>query len=169
MKPTLESYRERREKFISEVVDTLSGDERFVAAWLTGSFSRNRADSVSDIDISLVISEEYSSSMCTILEFVSQKTSPERLTLFREFGTPALIYENNRNAPTDGTLTFVMYADSAVMMDWILFPRTKAERPYQSKLLFDKAAIPVSAAPVPEDLEQSKKSAELPESTSADP
>src|SRR5436190_23326019 len=110
----LESYRENRDTLLVEISKTLSQDERFVAAWLTGSISRNEADSVSDIDLTLVVSDKYSASLCTRLEQVSAQTSSDRYTLFSQFGKPALIHENNNNAPEGGTFTFVMYAESAI-------------------------------------------------------
>jgi len=158
MKQPLDSYRDHRDKFLSEVVGILSKDERFVAGWLTGSLSRNDADSVSDIDLSLVVSDEYSASLCSKLESVSARTSPERFSLMSQFGTPALLHENNNNAPDGGTMTFVLYTNSAVMVDWVLVPQSKAKRPYDSKLLFDKVGIPASSLPRSEDLEQRKKS-----------
>jgi hypothetical protein len=51
-----------------------------------------------------------------------------------------------------------MYVESAIMIDWILVPQSKAIRPFQSHLLFEKVRIPVAPMSVPEDLEQSKKS-----------
>jgi hypothetical protein len=158
MKSTLDLYHAQRDNFLAEVVTTLSKDERFVAGWLTGSLSRNEADSVSDIDLSLVVSDKYSASLCTRLEQVSARTSPERYALFSQFGSPALIHENNNNAPEGGTFTFILYANFAVMVDWVLIPQSKAQRPYQSKLLFDKVGIPVSSPPQSENLEQRKKS-----------
>jgi hypothetical protein len=136
----------------------LANDKRFVAAWLSGSFGRNTADSVSDLDLTLVVAEIHSASLCLRLEQVSPTTSPERLALISQFGIPALIHENNNNAPKGGTFTFVLYADSAIMVDWVLIPIADAKRPEQSKLLFDKVGIPVSPPFEPEDLEQSKKS-----------
>lgn len=155
---SLEPYREQRDFFLRTVIETLSKDERFLAGWLTGSFSRNEEDSLSDIDLRLVVSEKYSASLCTRLEQVSARTSPERYALFSQFGTPALIHENNNNGPEGGTFTFVLYAVSAVMIDWVLVPQIKAARPLQLRLLFEKTAIPIEPAPKPEDLEQSKKS-----------
>ncbi len=157
MKQPLDSYRDHRDKFLSEVVGILSKDERFVAGWLTGSLSRNDADSVSDIDLSLVVSDEYSASLCSKLESVSAHASPERFSLMSQFGTPALIHENNNNAPDGGTMTFVLYANSAVMVDWVLIPQSKAKRSYDSKLLFDKVGISIFSAALPEGLEQRKK------------
>src|SRR5215216_2365724 len=156
MKPHLESYRDRREQFLLSIMDSISRDERFVAAWLTGSFSRNEADFLSDIDLSLVVSDAYSPGLCMRIDQVSAQTSPERYALFSQFGTPALIHENNNNAPEGGTFTFVLYAESAAMVDWILIPLRKAKRIHPSRLLFDKVDIPVSF-PEPEEVEQSRK------------
>lgn len=154
---SLVSYCEQRDRFLLDIIETLLRDERFVAAWLTGSYSRNDKDSVSDIDISLAVSDKHSEKLCHRLAQVSAQTPSDRYALFSQFGVPALIHENNNNAPEGGTFTFVMYAGSATMVDWILIPRTKATRPYLSSLLFDKVGIPVSPPPEPDDVEQSKK------------
>lgn len=157
MATTLNSYKEHRDAMLAEITTALSNDERFVAGWLTGSFSRNDEDAVSDIDINLAVSEIHGPSLCRRLAQVSAQTSPERYSLFSQFGKPVLIHENNNNAPEGGTFTFVLYAESAVMIDWVLVPQIKATRRFQSLLLFEKTAIPIGPAPKPEDLEQSKK------------
>jgi hypothetical protein len=157
MKASLEAYRDRRDQFLLKVIQSCSNDERFVAAWLAGSMSRGEADSLSDIDIRLVVSDQFSSGLCTRIEQVSPQTSPERYALFSQFGTPALIHENNNNAPEGGTFTFTLYANSVIMVDWVLIPQSKAKRPDGTKLLFDKAGIPVSALFQPESLDQRKK------------
>jgi predicted nucleotidyltransferase len=158
MENYLESYRQRRDALLQRIVTELSNDEHFPAAWLTGSCGRNEADEVSDLDISLVVADAYGKSLCTRLEQVSPRTAPERLTLFHKFGEPALIHENNNNAPEGGTFTFVLYSGSALMVDWTITPLTNAVRPFESHLLFDRANIPVSVPTEPEDLEQSRKS-----------
>ena len=117
MEPTLEAYRDRREHLLAEITTKLTADEHFIAGWLTGSYSRSENDKVSDLDLTLVVSDNFSKSLCTRQEQVSHKTTEERLVLFSQFGTPALIHENNNNAPEDGTFTFVLYADSAIMVD----------------------------------------------------
>ena len=157
MKISMEAYRQSRDVLLTKIVTELSNDERFVAAWLRGSYARNDADQVSDLDLNLVVADPYSESLCTRQEQVSHRTTEERFTLFSKFGTPALIHENNNNAPEGGTFTFVLYSESAIMVDWTLIPLVKAKRFYESQLLFDKANIPVSP-PMPEELEQSRKS-----------
>ena len=158
MKSNLEAYRQSREVLLTSIITELSGDERCVAAWLTGSYARKDADEVSDLDITVVIAQPYSEILCVRQEQVSHTTAPERLALFSKFGQPALIHENNNNAPKDGTFTFILYAGSSLMIDWTLRPQMSAERPFQSLILFDKANIPVAPAPQPDELQQSKKS-----------
>jgi len=105
----------------------------------------------------LVVAEPYSELLCRRQEQVSHRTTQERFELFSRFGSPVLIHENNNNAPEGGTYTFVLYAESAVMVDWILLPLSKSKRPYLSRLLFDKANVIVSPQPEPEEVEQSRK------------
>ena len=157
MENRLVAYLQGREALLRQITEELSSDERFVAAWLTGSIARNEADSLSDIDLSVVVANAHSPNLCTRLEQVSAQTSPERYALFRQFGEPALIHENNNNAPEGGTFTAVMYAQSALRVDWILVPQSKAIRPLQSLLLFERIFIPLAPSPEPEDLEQNRK------------
>jgi predicted nucleotidyltransferase len=157
MKNRLQAYRQSRDDLLTRIVANLSRDERFVAAWLMGSYGRNDADEVSDIDLNLVVAEPYRAVLCRRQEQVSPQTTEERLALFLKFGEPALIHENNNNAPEKGTFTFVLYSGSAIMIDWILRPQWNVARPYQSLLLFDQGNIPVAAPPAPEDPEESKK------------
>ena len=155
METSLSAYRQNREALLTKIVAALSNDERFVAAWLTGSYGREDADEVSDLDLRLVVAEPYSEPLCRRQEQVSHRTTPERFVLFSRFGTPALIHENNHNAPEGGTFTFVLYEESAAMVDWILIPLSKAKRIHPSRLLFEKVSIPTSF-PEPEETEQSK-------------
>jgi predicted nucleotidyltransferase len=156
MKKNLEAYGQSREVLQTSIITELSADERCVAAWLTGSYGRKNQDQVSDMDITVVIAEPYSEALCARQEQVSHETTPERLALFGKFGETALIHENNNNAPEHGTFTFVLYAGSALMIDWILIPQAHAERISQSLLLFDKANIPVAPS-VSEDTQKNKK------------
>ena len=156
MNSNLEAYRQSREVLLTSIITELSADERCASAWLKGSYSRKDADQVSDIDITVVIAEPYSEVLCARQDQVSHQTTPERLALFTTFGKAALIHENNNNAPEHGTFTFVLYAGSALMVDWVLIPQKGAERPIQSLLLFDKPNIPVAPA-ASEDVEQNKK------------
>jgi len=157
MSSDLKAYRQSRESLLAQITKELSGDERFLAAWLTGSYGRNDADEVSDLDLQIVVAEPYHEILCARREQVSHKTTEERLELFSKFGKPAIIHENNHNASENGTFTFVLYAGSALMIDWVMMPQMSAERPFQSVLLFDRGNIPVSPPPTPEELKESKK------------
>jgi predicted nucleotidyltransferase len=152
----METYREQRDSLLTKITETLSKDERFVAGWLAGSYARNDEDEVSDVDLRVVVAEPYSELLCRRQEQVSHRTTQERFELFNRFGIPALIHENNNNAPEGGTFTLVLYSDSALMIDWVLMPLSRAKRIHPSRLLFDKVSIPVSP-PEPEDKEQSRK------------
>lgn len=139
-----QTYTNQREILLQTILEKLSADERFVAAWLTGSFARGEQDTLSDIDLTLVVADEHCQKLCTRPQMVSAQTTKERLELFGLFGRPTLLHENNNNAPEGGTLTFVAY-DQALMVDWVLRPLTGAERPEEARLLFDKGNIPVQA------------------------
>src|SRR5690349_22674394 len=157
MSNKLIAYHQSRESLVRQITEELSSDERFVAAWLSGSYGRNEADKLSDLDLNLVVADSHSKLLCNWQEQVSHQTTAERLAIFRKFGEPALIHENNHNAPKNGTFTFVLYTDSALMIDWVLMPQMNAERPFQSVLLFDRDNISVSSPPASEELEESKK------------
>ena len=150
MNKSIQTYIKHRESFLHAVVEKLSTDERFVAAWLTGSFARGEEDTLSDIDITLVVANEHCQTLCVRHDMVSAQTSKERYDLFCLFGQPALIHENNSNAPEGGTFTFIAYDPSAVMVDWVLRPFSGAQRPAGAKLLFEKVKIPIQPAGEPE-------------------
>ena len=154
-----ETYIKNREMFLQNLTDRLSSDERFIAAWFTGSFAREEQDTLSDVDITLVVADEYCQILCAQPEMVSAQTTKERNDLFGLFGRPAFVHENNHNAPKGGTFTFVAYDQNAVMVDWILRPLTDAQRPQGAKLLFEKAAIPIQPPSEPESQESSASEA----------
>ena len=159
MNNLLNDYRKNRDRLLSAIIETFSNDEKFVAAWLTGSYSQSNEDAVSDLDLSLVVSETYSENLCRRVEEVSSQTTNERFSLFSHFGTPAIIHENNYNAPEGGTFTFTLYEKSCLMVDWILISQSKALRPPQASLLFEKSSIPLAPSPQPVSNEQRVKQA----------
>jgi hypothetical protein len=150
----LAEYAENRQRVLDEITQKLSMDERFAAAWLTGSFARGEADVVSDLDLTGVVREPFSERLCERQEMASGTTTTERMELFSQFGPPALIHENHHNAPAGGTFTFVLYAGSALMVDWVLLPLASARRPETSRLLFDDAGIPLQKPERPEKPER---------------
>ncbi|HKZ70578.1 MAG TPA: nucleotidyltransferase domain-containing protein [Anaerolineales bacterium] len=153
MKQSLATYASARETLLGQIVETLSADDRFRAAWLTGSYGRNEADEVSDLDLAVVVADSHAETLCARPWQSAARTTEERLALFAQFGEPAIIHETNFNAPEGGTFTCVIY-ESAVVVDWSLRPRLTATRPFESRLLFDKIGIPLDPTPAPEPLEQ---------------
>ena len=146
----LSTYLSSRDNMLGEIGRVLTDDRRFVAAWLAGSFGRNEADAMSDLDLTVVVSDQFADALCERRALVGPPMIQERLALFTRFGQPAVIHENNRNAPDGGTFTFVLYTPSAVMVDWILVPHAKALRPPTSLVLFEKASIPLAPEIQPE-------------------
>src|SRR5258708_2836368 len=148
-------YIQARTVLLEQITSTLQNDERFVAAWLAGSFGRGEQTWLSDLDLYVVVSDSFSASLCATPWQTGAKTTAERLALFRQFGTPGLIFERNTHAnQIGGILTNVVYQESAQSVDWMLIPQAKAHREYPSLLLFDKVSLPEPPAPEPESLEQ---------------
>jgi len=145
-----ETYRQEREALLATIVTTLAADERIVAAWLTGSYARGDADAVSDIDLTVVVADDYAATLCRRAEMVTAWPPAERMALFARFGQPANVHENNYNAPEGGTFTSVFYEPSAHVVDWILVPYPLARRPDTARVLFEH--LPVALEPPPEPL-----------------
>src|SRR5689334_11398000 len=111
----MRNYQLSRLTLLGDIIASLSHDERFVAAWLAGSFGRDEADARSDLDLNVVVSAQDAEVLCTRPWQVGAGTTAERLELISGFGKPAIIHENHNNAPNGGTFTFVVYSESAVM------------------------------------------------------
>jgi hypothetical protein len=159
---SLESYTEKREQLLAKIIAAISGDDRFVAAWLTGSYSRSNQDALSDIDISIVVNDEHSDVLCYRSSQVSAQTTPERMEIFTRFGEIAFLHENNNNALEGGTFTNTIYAQTALIIDWIMIPQKTAQRSSPSQLLFDRVGIPEANPIAPETLEQrAEKASEI--------
>jgi hypothetical protein len=154
MNQSIQTHAKHREAFLLTIDKKLSTDRRFVAAWLTGSIARGDQDTLSDIDITLVVADDHCQALCARPRMVSAETTRERYELFCLFGQPALLHENNHNAPEGGTFTFVAYEPHAVMVDWILRPLTGAQKPEEARLLFAKVGVAVQLPPQPESREQ---------------
>jgi hypothetical protein len=127
----------------------LEEDERFVAAWLTGSIGRGDLDDLSDIDLSVVVGGRHAGQLCRRPCQVGAGTTSERLDVISRLGRPAVIHENHHNAPPAGSFTSCIYADSGVMIDWVFIPVLHATRPHASHLLFDHFGVPVAEPPSP--------------------
>jgi hypothetical protein len=151
---TTQEYAANRTRLLQAITYFLKEDNRFVAAWLTGSFGRQDADNISDLDLTVVVDPAAAKVLCFRPHQVGSTTTKERYALFSRFGEPHLIHENNHNAPADGTFTFVLYKESALAVDWVLRPNTDVTRPALSVVLFDEVNIPVQPPLTVESLAQ---------------
>lgn len=153
MSTYIASYDAARTALLARITTTLQYDERFVAAWLTGSFGRGEQDDYSDLDIRVIVADDYSKALCAQPWPHGAHTTDERFALFALFGTPSVVYDAHGNAPEGGTFTYVLY-ENGQNVDWILVPQSKAQRATDTVLLFDTVGIPFEPAPEPESLEQ---------------
>lgn len=149
--PTLLAYAARRDAFLQRVLADLQHDDVIVAAWLSGSFGRDEADLISDLDLHIVVTDGYAATLLIKPKTVWASTTAARLALFRRYGEPAILHENHHNAICDGTFTYCEYAD-LVKVDWTLMAQSKALRPAFSRLLFERVAIPQANMPLAETL-----------------
>jgi len=148
---TLDDYAAGRDALLANISAGLLADRRIAAAWLEGSFGRNEADRVSDLDLHLAVDNASSETLCfhPTPRNAGAGAAAERLELISTFGRPAVIHENHNNAPQRGSFSFVLYSASAVMVDWVLAPLATAARHPESRLLFEKTALPVLAVELP--------------------
>jgi hypothetical protein len=149
---TLNDYAASRDALLLQIIERLQADRRVAAAWLEGSFGRNEADRVSDLDLHLAVEDADCATLCfhPVQRNAGAGSAAERLALVSTFGRPAVVHENHNNAPSGGSFSFVLYSTSAVMVDWALAPLVAAARLPESRLLFEKIAIPVRAVELPQ-------------------
>ncbi|GHO49154.1 nucleotidyltransferase domain-containing protein [Ktedonospora formicarum] len=133
---------QHRTALLKQIATVLEHDERFVAAWLAGSFGRGEQDALSDLDLHVVVAEAYSETLCATPWPYGARTTEERLALFQQFGTPSVLFESHSNNTLGGTFTYVLYQESAINVDWMLIPQQLAHQEHPSLLLFEKVGIP---------------------------
>jgi len=155
------SYLQAREALLAHITITLKQDQRFIAAWLAGSYARGEQQWFSDLDLHVVVAEEYSATLCAQPWSAGAKTTPERLALFTQFGEPAVIYEIHANNLLGGTFTYVLYQESAINVDWMLIPQSLAHLEYPALLLFSHAELPVLRAEEPPSREECAERASM--------
>src|SRR5258707_10861384 len=155
------NYVEAREALLADISTTLKNDQRFVAAWLAGSYGRGEQDMFSDLDLHVAVADAYSERLCAIPWMSGAKTTGERLALFSQFGTPAIIFEAHSNNQVGGTFTYVLYQESAINVDWMLVPQSLAHQEHPSLLLYSHAELPEPRAEEPPSREECAEWASL--------
>lgn len=153
---TRAQYAHNREALLKKLVTFLTQDKRFVAAWLTGSLGRGEGDELSDFDLRVVVADAYAEDLCSCgPHAIGTVTSPARLALYEQFGQPLILREDAGFKPTGGCYNHVIYRETAMTVDWVLFPQKSALLPPDDyRLLFDKVGISREPAPTPESLEE---------------
>ncbi len=151
-----EQYALHRDTLFSRLVPFLQGDERFVAAWLTGSFGRGLEDNLSDFDLRIVVADAYVNSLCSCVSNpAANVTSEERLTIYKQFGNPLVLAEvpSWDSDGKGGCFNQTVYRETAVTVDWVFIPQASARIPSEEcRLLFDKVGLPMRPPLVAENL-----------------
>lgn len=137
----LSARRAERDALLARATALLIGDTRVVAAWLFGSLGREDADDLSDIDLRVIVADQY-----------SEAINAARQEYVKLLGAPLLIEEAPGNAPVGGAYLLVFYGSRAGVqhVDWTWQPQSHARIPHEARVLFDRAGIP--SAHLPESL-----------------
>ncbi|MGH2582784.1 MAG: aminoglycoside 6-adenylyltransferase [Anaerolineales bacterium] len=124
---TVRQHEANRDALVQTLHELLSNDERVVAAWLTGSLGRQQPDALSDVDLSVVLSEGRS-----LVEHARG--------FIMMVAIPVNIHGAPQNAPAGGMLLSVLY-EPGIVVDWAFIPEESALRPKNSLLLFERRRI----------------------------
>jgi predicted nucleotidyltransferase len=111
----------------------LQADQRVVAAWLFGSVGCRTADVFSDLDVWVIIKDEYIETM-----------SAERQSYAAQLDQPVHLLASPGNAPTGGAYLLALYPGRAGMhqVDWYWQRQSDASLPRHAVLLLNRAGIP---------------------------
>ena len=125
---------QERFDLLGRIVNHLKNDQRVRAAWLSGSVSRGDHDGLSDLDLSVVVTNEAASDF-----------NKNRRAYVVRPARPVLVMDNLANAPPNGAYLLVFYAGEVgpQHVDWFWQPESKAAIPDDEKVLFDRAGLPV--------------------------
>lgn len=125
-------YFEERNYLLRTISEFLEKDPRIKAAWLFGSMGMGDEDSLSDIDLWIVVEDDHISN---IIDQARQYSS--------RIGSPVLFLEAPQNGPESGTYLMTCY-DAPVaphIVDWYWQPQSLAYIFSQVRLLFDRVGL----------------------------
>lgn len=126
-------WRERAE-LLRGIEQSIRGDCRVRAAWVTGSAARGEDDALSDLDIFIVVADD------VVADFIHNRRAhaagPAR---------PILLMDNLANAPIGGAYLLALYEGEAgpQHVDWFWQAESMAHCPDDEKILFDRAGLPL--------------------------
>lgn len=129
----LQIRRREHEALLQQAQTVLQADQRIVAAWLFGSGGRHSSDVFSDLDIWVIVKDDYIQTM-----------SAERQSYAAQLDRPVLLLESPGNAPAGGAYLMALYPGQAGVhqVDWYWQRQSDASLPRHAMLLFDRAGIP---------------------------
>lgn len=146
---SLKQLGEKRDELLDRVTRVLEADAQVKAVWLSGSFGRGEADEWSDLDLHVAVVDE---DWPAVLE--------EHRALFDRCGQVLLVIGGMpSNSMPGGHFWLVQYAPTMLEIDWNIGPVGQAVRPEASRLLFDRAGIPIEPPPSPVSEEQRRAEA----------
>jgi hypothetical protein len=136
----LAPHRHERDDLLQRIIALLQVDDRIAAAWLHGSIGRATHDDWSDIDLWIVVADDH-----------MEAIRAERSAFVHQLGELLFTVEAPQNAPPDGTYLLALYpgTQGPNILDCSWQPQSKAQRPLDTQLLFDKANISTFSPPTP--------------------
>jgi predicted nucleotidyltransferase len=130
-----------RDALVERAVDLLNDDRRVVAAWLYGSLGRGTQDQLSDVDLWVVVQDEY-----------IDEVRRECREYVAGLGNPLVIVEAPQNAPPNGAFLTVLYEGRVAgpqHVDWTWQGVSAASLPSDAKILLRRVELS-SRPPTPE-------------------
>nr|MBA2285799.1 nucleotidyltransferase domain-containing protein [Ktedonobacteraceae bacterium] len=123
---SLQVRRTEQEALLQQALVVLQADQRVVAAWLFGSRGRGTSDALSDLDVWVIVRDEF-----------IEVASAERESFVAQCGSPVLVLEAPQNAPAGGAYLMALYPGQAGVqqVDWYWQRQGDASRPRHAVLL----------------------------------
>ncbi len=123
---------QERTALLRRIERVIREDGRVRAAWVTGSVARGEDDSLSDIDICVVVADDATD------DFVDSRRCHAAKPAW-----PILLMDNLGNAPICGAYLLAWYGGEAgpQHVDWFWQAESEARRPEGADVLFDRAGI----------------------------
>ena len=105
----LQTRSREHEALLKKIQSVLQADQRIVAAWLFGSEGRRTSDVLSDLDVWVIVKDEF-----------IETISAERQRYAARLERPALLLESPQNAPAGGAYLMALYPGQAGVhqVDW---------------------------------------------------
>jgi predicted nucleotidyltransferase len=121
-----------QETLLQHALRVLQADQRIIAAWLFGSVGRRTSDVFSDLDLWVIVKDEYIEMM-----------SVERQSVAAQLDRPVLLLESPGNAPAGGAYLMALYPGQtgAHQVDWYWQRQADASLPRHALMLFDRVGI----------------------------